>query len=85
MKLVGYIRVSTQGQADDGLGLEIQEKAIRRWAREHHHRLVAIYRDEGVSGASDEREGLTEALAAIKYNGAQGVSHPMGIRDADPF
>lgn len=73
MKLVGYVRVSTQGQVDDGLGLEIQEKALRRWAREHRHRLVAIHRDEGISGATDDREGLTEALAAIKYDGAKGL------------
>jgi hypothetical protein len=26
-----------------------------------------------VSGTTDEREGLTEALAAVRYNGADGV------------
>jgi len=27
-----------------------QEKSIRRWAKEHRHRLVRVVRDEGVSG-----------------------------------
>ena len=61
MRVVGYIRVSTVGQVQDGQGLAIQEKAVRSWAREHKHRLVGVYRDEGVSGAVEEREGLEEA------------------------
>jgi len=43
--------------------------------KEHGHRLVALHRDEGISGTVeiDGREGLTEALAAIRFNGAQGL------------
>ena len=32
-----------------------------------------MIRDAGVSGTTDEREGLTEALAAVRYNGADGL------------
>lgn len=73
MKLVGYVRVSTAGQVEDGQGLDIQEQAIRRWVRDNKHRLVSVIRDAGVSGTTDEREGLTEALAAVRYNGADGL------------
>ena len=73
MRLVGYMRVSTVGQVEDGQGLEIQEQTIRQWAKEHRHRLVTIYSDEGVSGTSGDREGLTEALSAIRFNGADGL------------
>ena len=73
MNLVGYIRVSTSTQVDDGSGLDIQEGAIRTWARESGFSLETIYRDEGISGADDLREGLAEALAAVKYNDAVGV------------
>ena len=33
MKVVGYVRVSTSRQAEEGLGLKVQERAIRAWAR----------------------------------------------------
>lgn len=74
MKLVGYLRVSTASQVDDGQGLEIQEETIRGWARRHNHRIVRWYRDEGVSGSSESREGLEDALMAIKFNGADGIA-----------
>lgn len=73
MKVVGYIRVSTVGQVEDGAGLEIQEGLVREWAKKHGHELVALHRDEGVSGSRDDRVGLEEALASIKYNGADGL------------
>ena len=73
MRVVGYIRVSTSSQVEDGAGLDIQDQAIRRWCREHRHRLLRIYRDEGVSGTSDTRDGLEDALAAVKFNGAQAL------------
>jgi DNA invertase Pin-like site-specific DNA recombinase len=67
MKLAGYVRVSTDRQAERGLGLDVQEQGIRAWAREHGHRIDAVYTDAGVSGANgiDSRKGLPEALAAI--------------------
>lgn len=73
MRVVGYIRVSTSGQVEDGAGLDIQEQAIRSSCREHRHRIVRIYRDEGVSGTTDDRVGLEDALAAVKFNGADGL------------
>jgi DNA invertase Pin-like site-specific DNA recombinase len=75
MRVVGYVRVSTEKQAEDGLGLAVQEKAVRRWAREHGHRLVGIVRDEGVSGAlpTEERPGLAESLSLIANGKVAGL------------
>lgn len=65
MKIVAYLRVSTAGQAD-GLGLEVQEAAIREWARKHRHRVVAVESDVG-SGANsvDDRPALARALGRL--------------------
>ncbi len=75
MRLVGYVRVSTLGQAKDGLGLPTQERLVRRWCREHGHRLVGLVSDNGRSGAVDEtgRPGLLDALAAVRDHSAEGV------------
>jgi DNA invertase Pin-like site-specific DNA recombinase len=75
MRLVGYLRVSTERQADEGLGLEVQERGLKAWARAEGHKLVALARDEGVSGSNgvESRVGLHEALAMISDGRADGV------------
>ena len=64
MKAVGYVRVSTQEQANSGLGLEAQRAAITRWAAERGLELF-IYEDAGITGTSmEKRPALAAALAA---------------------
>ena len=45
----GYVRVSTEDQAANGVSLDHQEDSIRRYAQERGWRLDHIYRDEGAS------------------------------------
>ncbi len=68
MQLVAYVRVSTKGQADDGYGLEVQERAIRKWAKANGHRIMAVCSDAGVSGTKDaaDRPGLSAALDMLR-------------------
>lgn len=77
MKVVGYARVSTERQVE-GWGLDVQEAHLRIWARQGRHRLVAIARDEGVSGSSppDERPGLVDALAHLRDGRAAAIVVP---------
>lgn len=75
MKLVGYVRVSTDAQAERGLGLETQAKHIRAWAKAEGHTLTRIVKDAGVSGAKDleARDGLAEAFELLREGRAQGI------------
>ena len=75
MKVIAYVRVSTGKQAEEGLGLELQELAIRSWARAHHHKIIAVVADEGISGAKelDDRPGLAEALAMVREGLVGGI------------
>ena len=50
MKVYGYIRVSTEGQAEEGVSLDAQESKIRAWADLNDAELAGIYADRGVSG-----------------------------------
>lgn len=77
MKLVGYVRVSGLGQATDGFGLQVQQAAIRSWAKSNGHRIVRIERDE-ISGATDheDRPGLSAALLAVAEDDAEGLLVP---------
>jgi DNA invertase Pin-like site-specific DNA recombinase len=75
VKVVGYLRVSTDRQAEEGLGLEVQEAAIRSWARSKGHRLEKVLSDEGISGSNgiETRLGLAEALDLLKVGDAEGL------------
>ncbi len=65
MKAIGYIRVSTQGQADDGVSLAAQESKIHAWATLNDAEVV-IFRDEGISGKRTEnRPGLQASLDLV--------------------
>lgn len=67
MRLVGYVRVSTNGQAERGFGLDVQEAQIAEWAAANGHEVARICRDEGISGTTDavDRPGLACALGAL--------------------
>jgi site-specific DNA recombinase len=57
LRLIGYCRVSTDNQKEDGT-IEIQENALREYARKEEIDLVHICMDEGVSGGLENRPGL---------------------------
>lgn len=64
-KAIGYIRVSTQGQAEEGVSLDAQRAKIEAWCNLNDAELVAVFEDAGISGASMKgRDGLEAALKA---------------------
>ena len=63
-RVAGYCRVSTSGQAEDGLSLAEQEAAIRQRVEQEGWELVELYTDAGVSGRRDRPE-LNRLLAAL--------------------
>jgi DNA invertase Pin-like site-specific DNA recombinase len=72
-KYIGYIRVSTKGQADSGLSLEAQEKKIRMYAELFDFEISHIEMDAGLSGRKLDRPGLQRALASIESGESQGL------------
>lgn len=61
---IGYIRVSTEGQATDGVSLDAQRAKIEAWCDLNDYTLTAVHVDAGISGKSaDNRPGLQAALA----------------------
>lgn len=63
---VGYVRVSTNEQADTGLSLEAQRARIEAQATANGWRLVAVYEDAGLSAKTLERAGLRAAFDALR-------------------
>lgn len=72
MKVVGYIRVSTDEQERSGLGLEAQESKVRAYCELYGHELTGIEVD-AASGKNLKREGLGRALAMLQRREAEGL------------
>lgn len=61
---IGYVRVSTAMQAEDGQSLEAQRAKIEAWANLNDYSLKAVHVDAGLSGKQmKNRHGLQAALA----------------------
>ena len=66
-----YLRVSTTGQATDGVSLAAQESKARAWADFNGYEVKAVFTDAGISGKSTaNREGLQNALDSVKKGDA---------------
>ncbi len=64
---IGYVRVSTEQQASEGVSLEAQRAKIEHWCKANDYELVNVYVDAGISGKSmDKRPGLLDALKSLK-------------------
>ena len=64
-RAVGYVRVSTDMQATEGMSLEAQQNAIEGYCALHGIKLVKICKDV-ISGGKDVRPGLQEALRTLQ-------------------
>jgi DNA invertase Pin-like site-specific DNA recombinase len=64
--VVAYCRVSTEEQAQSGLGLAAQEAEIRTECEHRGLPLLAVYKDAGASGKDLGRPALTAALDDMK-------------------
>ncbi|SFF40230.1 Site-specific DNA recombinase [Paenibacillus algorifonticola] len=58
MKVIGYVRVSTSGQAKDGYSLSYQQDEIRSYCEQQGWDLQDIFTDEGISGAKVDEDAL---------------------------
>ena len=63
--LVGYARVSTDMQAEEGISMTVQDKQIRDYAQTKGRELKTICYDFALSGKDDNRPGLTFARQVL--------------------
>ena len=63
---IGYVRVSTEGQAKEGVSLEAQQRKIEAWCVANDFELDGLFVDAGISGKrADNRPELQNALNAV--------------------
>jgi DNA invertase Pin-like site-specific DNA recombinase len=67
-RVIGYVRVSTDMQAQEGISLEAQQRAIEQYCALHELKLVKVCQDV-ISGGKDQRPGLQDALRNLERAG----------------
>jgi DNA invertase Pin-like site-specific DNA recombinase len=69
---IGYLRVSSDDQADSGLGLEAQRQRIADYCRLTGLHLAEVYEDPGISGGKPlaRRPAGSQLLARAKKSKA---------------
>ncbi len=69
MKVVGYIRVSTNEQAESGVSLAAQEQKIRAYCELNDWECAEMIRDDGYSAKDLNRPGLKRILDEVPRKG----------------
>lgn len=71
---VGYIRVSTDKQAEEGFGLDAQQHEIEKYCKNNDLTNLLLFVDDGYTGTVMDRPALNEIIEMINaYN--DGVSN----------
>src|SRR6516162_3828279 len=65
MRAIGYVRVSTEQQADFGVSLEAQSEKVRAMAVVHGAQLAEVLIDAGESAKSLNRPGMARLLSLL--------------------
>ena len=73
IRAVGYVRVSTELQVNEGVSLETQRVRIRAHCVAHEIDLIEIISDDGISAKSLDRPGLRRALWMLDAGKADAV------------
>ena len=66
LKAVGYCRVSTEDQADQGVSLQVQEERIRGQCVARQWELIEVVKDEGKSVRNLKRDGIRRIIEGCK-------------------
>ena len=66
MKAIGYVRVSTEEQALNGVSLDAQEEKIRAYCIVKEWDLIRVIRDEGYSAKDLNRPGIQEIISGCR-------------------
>jgi site-specific DNA recombinase len=72
-RALGYVRVSTEEQAREGVSLDAQEARVRAYAVAKDLDLVEVIRDEGLSGKDLDRPGVKRLVAACEAGEVEAV------------
>jgi site-specific DNA recombinase len=72
-RVIGYVRCSTKGQAEEGVSLEVQDSRVRAYSLAKGWDLAEVVVDSGKSGKNMKRPMLSRLLADVKAGTVEAV------------
>jgi site-specific DNA recombinase len=72
-RVIGYIRVSTDKQAESGLSMEAQAEKVRSYCALYDLDLITIIEDSGASAKNLNRTGINTLKAMVAAGEVDGV------------
>ena len=73
MKVIGYVRVSTEDQASDGVSLDAQLARVTAYSVAKGWDLVGVETDRGFSAKDTNRPGIQGVLSAVRNRQVEAV------------
>ena len=73
VRVIGYVRVSTDEQATSGVSLAAQAEKVRAYCSLYDLELIELIEDPGASAKSLDRPGLQRALDMLEESNADGI------------
>jgi site-specific DNA recombinase len=73
LRVIGYPRVSTDEQSEEGVSLQAQVAKMRAYAELYGIEIVDIVEDAGFSAKTLDRPGLKSVLARLKRKEVDGI------------
>ncbi len=73
MRVVGYVRVSSEDQAREGVSLDAQREKVRLFAQLHGLDMVEVVTDAAVSAKTLDRPGLARVFGMLDSGEVSGV------------
>lgn len=72
-RVILYLRVSTNSQAEEGYSIEIQKDKLLAYCKAHDLIVVAIVTDPGFSGSNLERPGIQRVISEVEQGNTDMV------------
>ena len=73
MKIIAYVRVSTDKQVEEGMSLAAQSEQIKKYAALYDLEIIDTVIDDGYSASNLDRPGLKRAFGMLDAGIASGV------------
>lgn len=73
MNVIGYVRVSTENQAREGVSLDAQRERIEAYCFAKGWQLVSVEADRGISAKDLNRPGLQRCVNAIEAHDVEAL------------
>lgn len=73
MRIIGYVRVSTKDQGQNGYGLDAQRDSLEQWCIQRGHELLTVTTDVVSGGKASRMHGRDVAIAALELDLADAL------------